>query len=288
MTYRRETHPGRLAILFLFLLGGACAKDPPDRQAGADASDGGETGTDGNRLEIPMIITVACSDGVVGPGEQCDDRNRSDGDGCTWNCQIEQICSAVSATCAVPQCGNGLLQSFEACDDGNTTGGDGCAADCGAVEQGWRCRVPGRRCAPVCGDSLIRGDERCDDGNVEDGDGCSATCLADPSRCGDLQVQGAEECDDGDAGNSGAYGGCTGRCTFSAFCGDGVVNGPEECDLGPGNGKTYGRGECTFDCLRAGYCGDGLIQQGHNEQCDQGPDNGGALRVCSDNCLVYL
>tara|TARA_B100000315_G_scaffold185691_1_gene174850 strand:- start:55 stop:963 length:909 start_codon:yes stop_codon:yes gene_type:complete len=56
-------------------------------------------------------------------GEECDDGNGTDNDGCSSTCQIEASI-----------CGNGILQPGEGCDDGNTTNGDGCSADC-AIER---------------------------------------------------------------------------------------------------------------------------------------------------------
>jgi len=54
-------------------------------------------------------------------GEECDDGNTDEDDGC-------------SSTCAVEVCGDGTLDSggtlMEECDDGNTVGGDGCASNC--------------------------------------------------------------------------------------------------------------------------------------------------------------
>jgi cysteine-rich repeat protein len=60
-----------------------------------------------------------CGDSIVGPGEQCDDGNNTDGDGCSANCILEY-------------CSDGILQVglFEQCDDGNNTDGDGCSHDC--------------------------------------------------------------------------------------------------------------------------------------------------------------
>ena len=78
------------------------------------------------------------------------------------------------------RCGDGKLAATETCDDGNAAGGDGCSADCKAVDNGYQCRVPGRRCVPLCGDGIIIGSEKCDDKNTASGDGCSATCLKEP------------------------------------------------------------------------------------------------------------
>lgn len=58
-----------------------------------------------------------CSDFIVDDGEQCDDGNFIDGDGC-------------DAGCKTTACGNGVLAAPEQCDDGNTLDGDGCSAAC--------------------------------------------------------------------------------------------------------------------------------------------------------------
>ncbi len=59
-----------------------------------------------------------CGNGVVGPGEQCDDGNADACDGCNPNCRSEV-------------CGNGIVEcNGEQCDDGNVVDGDGCSAAC--------------------------------------------------------------------------------------------------------------------------------------------------------------
>ncbi len=66
-----------------------------------------------------------CGDGVIDRmyGEECDDGNTLDSDGCSAICTRESVC------------GDGILDAAngEACDDGNTAGGDGCSADCQSV-----------------------------------------------------------------------------------------------------------------------------------------------------------
>jgi len=58
-----------------------------------------------------------CGNGIVDPGEQCDDGNRIDGDGC-------------EADCTAPFCGNGIVDPDEQCDDGNHIDRDGCSRKC--------------------------------------------------------------------------------------------------------------------------------------------------------------
>lgn len=58
-----------------------------------------------------------CGDESTDPGEECDDGNRINGDGCDNTCRVEK-------------CGNGRTEGNEACDDGNDEDGDGCQRDC--------------------------------------------------------------------------------------------------------------------------------------------------------------
>ncbi len=68
-----------------------------------------------------------CGNGIVEPGELCDDGNLSAGDGCAADCTTE----------TAGTCGNGTLESPEKCDDGALVNGDGCSDDC-LIEYGDR------------------------------------------------------------------------------------------------------------------------------------------------------
>ncbi len=61
----------------------------------------------------------SCGDGVLDLGEDCDDGDTVDGDGCDGACQ-----------CEPGVCGDGLVSCGESCDDGATTPGDGCDELC--------------------------------------------------------------------------------------------------------------------------------------------------------------
>ncbi|HMY80659.1 MAG TPA: DUF4215 domain-containing protein [Candidatus Absconditabacterales bacterium] len=65
-----------------------------------------------------------CGDGIVqgSIGEQCDDGNTNDTDGCNTLCKL----------IPQPYCGDGLLQisNNESCDDGNNNNNDGCTNQC--------------------------------------------------------------------------------------------------------------------------------------------------------------
>jgi cysteine-rich repeat protein len=106
---------------------------------------GGESGT----LEswaLRLLVPARCGNGIVDPGEQCDDGNGGSGDGCDADCQPSA-------------CGNGLVGIDEECDDGNSDDDDECTNAC-------------RRPEAICDDCL-------------DNDGDGRTDLADPNCGGD-------------------------------------------------------------------------------------------------------
>ena len=109
-----------------------------------------------------------CGDENLDDGEECDDGNNADGDGCSAICTIEED--------VVPTCGDGTLDVGEECDDGNNVNGDGCSAICTIEED----------VVPICGDGTLDVGEECDDGNNVDGDGCSAVCTVEGSICSEL------------------------------------------------------------------------------------------------------
>lgn len=104
-------------------------------------------------------VPVNCGDGNVdyAAGEQCDDGNKANGDGCSDACTVEKPVT----------CGDGALDlgTGEECDDGNTSAGDGCDGSCQLEPVGMQ-----------CGDGVMQGLEVCDDGNKANGDGCNPTC----------------------------------------------------------------------------------------------------------------
>ncbi len=65
-----------------------------------------------------LLVEPLCGNGVLNPGEECDDKNLADGDGCTAKC-VKNIC------------GDGVLhKGVEECDDGNLKPDDGCSPHC--------------------------------------------------------------------------------------------------------------------------------------------------------------
>ena len=224
--------------------------------------------------EAAACVALGCGDGEVDEGEQCDDGNAVNGDGCDGNCTRSR-------------CGNGVRSGEEQCDDGNMTGNDGCTNECtlpacgdGIVQDGEQCDDANLddtdRCTngcrlPFCGDGIQQAGEACDDGNPVDTDGCTPDCHI--PGCGDGVVQDGEECDDG---NDDDGDGCTNGCR-RALCGDGVVQVGEQCD----DGNADDTDACTSAC-RPARCGDGFVQPG--EACDDG--NAGNDDGCTAGCVV--
>ncbi len=149
--------------------------------------------------DTPSDCVTDCGDGMVGPGEECDDgHNTGAYNGCAPGCLLG------------PRCGDAVVQSDdgEVCDDGTNAGTyGGCGPDC----------MPG----PRCGDSVVQADqgEQCDDGmNIGNYGGCAPGCQLGPY-CGDGSIAVSidpstnmpyEQCDDG---NNLDHDGCS-HCKF--------------------------------------------------------------------------
>jgi fibro-slime domain-containing protein len=217
-------------------------------------------------------VSTTCGNGILEGTEQCDDGNRTGGDGCASQCSFEPgwSCLTPGARCQ-PKCGDGLQTGGELCDDGNTLASDGCSADCSQVESGWSCPAPGMRCEPKCGDGSQKGGEECDDGNTLSSDGCTSSCKLESDWA--CPIPGSP-------------------CISTVLCGDGILSGNEACD----DRNTVGADGCAADCrkVESGWscpapgapcqskCGDGLRTGG--EECDDGNtvgDDG-----CSVTCKV--
>jgi len=206
-------------------------------------------------------VPARCGDGVVNqPGEQCDDGNLVDGDGC-------------DANCTPTGCGNGIVTPPEQCDDGNLLDGDGCDTNCtstgcgnGIVTVGEQCddgnRVNGDSCdnnctTTRCGNGIVTPPEQCDDGDTVNGDGCDNNCTT--TGCGNGVPTPPEQCDDGNTINGD---GCDNNCTAPG-CGNGIVTPPEQCD----DGNTINGDGCDNNCKTTG-CGNGIVTP--PEECDDG------------------
>ncbi len=116
----------------------ACGDDPTETnpseassEGSGEGSGGASSGTEGEDPPTDESTSASgestdgaveddCGNGVVDPGEICDDGELNGNAGaCTANCQGRLVV-----------CGDGLVQGGEACDDGNAKDGDGCNSDC--------------------------------------------------------------------------------------------------------------------------------------------------------------
>lgn len=249
---------------------------------------------------------LLCGDGVVSIGEECDDSNTDDEDGCSSICEVEYDYSCVGApsTCTLI-CGNGQIGNTQACDDGDVISGDGCSTAC-VIEAGYTCSGEPSVCY-LCGNGVIEASEECDDGNAVNDDGCTTSCQVEngfscsgaPSSCnsvcGDGTIAVDEQCDDGDA-TSGD--GCSSTCDVESpyicygepsicqnNCGNGVLNFGEQCDQG-GLNSNVTADRCRTDCTNF-RCGDTVTDTG--ESCDDGNvvSNDGCSSLCQLEIASY-
>jgi len=249
----------------------ACAED--SRRRPGNSNDGGIDGSE----------QIICGNGIVEEGEECDDGNLLDGDGCSPVCTVEDgwACEGSPSVCE-NLCGNGTIDSGEQCD-GDSLGGNNCSTIPGGYTGGTlkcnaSCFFDTTECIlPSCGNGIIDEGEECDNGeqNSTNG-GCLPNCRE--AFCGDGYAwEGVEECDDGDTSNNDA---CLNNCE-DASCGDGYVwEDIEECDDGALNSNTLPNA-CRSDCTSP-RCGDGVVDSG--EECDDGNEIAGD--GCSPGCMT--
>ena len=243
----------------------------------------------------PTTDAAACGDGVQEAGEQCDDGNNINGDGCSANCRLEVgwQCPTFGSPCEREvYCGDGIVEPPETCDDGNSMPGDGCSGTC-QIEPNYVCEFPDPMTVPphqvcvstvICGDGVVEGDEACDDGTTTGLGGCSSdcslvepgytcpptggTCLMHPSpTCGDGHRDPGEQCDDG---NTVGGDGCSPLCQVEQnfTCNTPAIQTVPPHDV----------------CVSNVVCGDGHVDG--NEQCDDGNTSDTPVDGCSATCTL--
>ncbi|HMV65928.1 MAG TPA: DUF4215 domain-containing protein [Myxococcota bacterium] len=243
-----------------------------------------------------------CGDGVRGPGEQCDDGNLLNNDGCRNDCLL-------------PVCGDGVVQMGETCDDGNSSYADACAptcepAGCTLTIGYWKTHnryAPGSRYElwPIPEDTMMCGHSWLDILNTppagskwyvlahqyigarlnEADDAAIPTSIATAlsqaqALLADCTISAGEDAQATsltsqlDGFNNGVGGGPL-HCEPGA-CGDGRVDQGELCD----DANNDPTDACNNSCQPA-RCGDGIVHVGV-EQCDDGNtvDNDGCRNTC--------
>jgi cysteine-rich repeat protein len=221
-------------------------------EGGADDTPCSFPGVTDGRCFDGTCFAAGCGNGVLEPGEVCDDGDTFDGDGCSADCRSDETC------------GNGVIdvEVGERCDDENTENGDGCQANCSL---------------PRCGDGIVDPDEACDDENDDAGDGCNPQCTSDET-CGNgvIDVIAGEDCDDG---GTEVGDGCGAICVIEA-CGNGIMDPDEVCD----DDNTVSGDGCSATCLSLEECGNDIIDPANGEECDDGDLASGD--GCSSACTV--
>jgi len=92
----------------------------------------------GDACSNTCLLEIACGNGLITSGENCDDGNTSPNDGCS-SCSIDigYSCSSNPSICT-PICGDGLIKGTEICDDNDSSSNDGCSSLC-QIESGYIC-----------------------------------------------------------------------------------------------------------------------------------------------------
>jgi cysteine-rich repeat protein len=136
--------------------------------AGTAIAEGASCGTD-KICRSNVCVSSLCGDTVVAAGEECDDGNLIEGDGCDATCRFSCLSSDVTRNCTpADECaGQGTCNDVTHICAAGTPLPDDTAC---AVGPNNFCRA-GVCTAPMCGNAMIERGEDC-----EGGEGCKADC----------------------------------------------------------------------------------------------------------------
>jgi cysteine-rich repeat protein len=187
---------------------------------GIPAPNGTACEADGSYCRGGSCALASCGDAAIDPGEECDDGDLENGDGCDNDCML-----SCSGDCDDPDVCNGDEMCVDnVCEPGMPAPtGTECDRDGDPLT---RDICLGAGCVrSICGDGYLDGGEECDDGNLDNGDGCDNDCRW--SCATDM------DCSDGDVCNgSERCGGMTHRCESTAPATDGTPCPGGRCSAG--------------------------------------------------------
>ncbi|HTO68372.1 MAG TPA: DUF2341 domain-containing protein [Myxococcota bacterium] len=194
------------------------------------------------------FVSQTCGNGVLDPGEDCDDGNTADGDCCSSTCHFEangSTCSDGNActtgeTCNAGTCGGGTAVT---CNDGNQCTQDTCNPSTGCAynptplngtscNDGNACTV-GETCnAGTCGGG---GPVVCNDSNACTADSCNPAsgCVFDPAPLNGQSCSDGNVCTLNDTCSNGTCGGTPAPDADS----DGTCNVADNCPYVPNSNQ---------------------------------------------------
>jgi cysteine-rich repeat protein len=234
-------------------------------------------------LNVQISFTV-CGNGTKEPGEQCDDGNVVNGDGCDSTCKIETANEIEPNNTSAQATANGPFPTNKLWAGAITPAGDVDYYEITLVKaadlkiQTFDQNGPGN-CASI--DTIL--DLWASNGTTNlahNDDGGIPNCsLIDSNAAG---FAGAKHLLPGNyfvsvkAFSAGSViGGYKVQITFNALCGNNIVEGSEQCD---GNGGP----PCDPNCMRIPVCGDGFVDL--PETCDDSNTVNGD--GCSSTCQI--
>lgn len=239
----------------LGLLGASCTVS--FQQGGPGTGDGG--------------VDPLCGNGVLDPGELCDDGNNADGDDCRHDCRQD-----------FTRCGDGLPDPGETCDDGNRVPGDGCDERCQAeycdetVCPSGCCTEAGECLEGFENGQCGTGGQACLDCNLE-GEVCEAQACQNLGSCTPGDTRACDNCGQRTCDSSGQWG----ACVSAGECSPGVLESGGAC----GTCGTFQR-TCGLDCAWGAYqcVGEGVCAAGLTEQGGPCGACGTEQRTCGQDC----